>query len=153
MSEKMINSRWWIPLASLVAGPVLTFGYWAADVFLLNPGLYPSTFQGDALATLWRLASMTDVAAISAGRHYSMLLKRDGSVLASGQNMFNNLGFDGASTSKPTRILFRRRTPSEIEAWKKEWDEFLRSFDPEKDLPILTKPPRAVQTSNPNQVP
>ncbi len=53
----MINSRWWMLLASLVAGPVLTFGYWAADVFLLNPGLYPSAFQGDALATLWRLST------------------------------------------------------------------------------------------------
>ena len=31
--------------------------------------------------------------------------------------------------------------------------EALRSFDPEKELPILTKPPRAVQTGNPNQVP
>ena len=96
---------------------------------------------------------MAGVSSVSAGDKYSLFLMRDGSVLASGQNMFNNLGFDGRSTSKPTRILFRRRTPSEIEAWKKEWDESLRSFDPEKDLPILTKPPRAVQTSNPNQVP
>ncbi len=49
------KSRWWIPLASLVAGPVIAFGFWAADVFLFNPDMYPSAFQGDAMATLSRV--------------------------------------------------------------------------------------------------
>ena len=137
------------------------------SLFLKNDGSVWGTGSnrfgelGDALWNLYPadrqvispVQIMAGVSSVSAGDSYSLFLMRDGSVQASGQNMFNNLGFDGRSTSKPTRILFRRRTPSEIEAWKKEWDEFLRSFDPEKDLPILTKPPRAVQTSNPNQVP
>ena len=49
-----IKSRMWIPLASLVAGPVFAFGIWAADVFMLNPDMYPTAFQGDAMATLSR---------------------------------------------------------------------------------------------------
>ena len=49
------KSRWWIPLASLVAGPVIAFALWAADVFVLNPDMYPTAFQGDALATLLRV--------------------------------------------------------------------------------------------------
>jgi TolB protein len=54
--------------------------------------------------------------------------------------MFNNLGFKGPSTSKPTKISFRRRTPSEIKEAEKARDEI--PVDPEKHLPILTKPPR-----------
>ena len=42
-SEEMKKSRSWIPLASLVAGPVLAFAFWAADVFLLNPDMYADT--------------------------------------------------------------------------------------------------------------
>ena len=49
------KSRWWIPLASLVAGPVIAFGFWAADVFVLHPDMYPTPFQGDAMATLSRV--------------------------------------------------------------------------------------------------
>jgi len=48
------KSRKWIPVASLVAGPVIAFGLWAADVFVFNPEMYPTAFQGDALATLSR---------------------------------------------------------------------------------------------------
>jgi len=75
MSEKMINSRWWMPLASLVAGPVLTFGCWAADVFLLNPGMYPSAFQGDALATLWRLMALGTIVGVLASIVFVAALK------------------------------------------------------------------------------
>ena len=97
---------------------------------------------------------MAGVSSVSAGDSYSLFLMRDGSVLASGENMFNNLGFDGPSTSKPTRILFRKRTRSDIEAWKKQQDESSGKFDPEKTkLPILTKPPRAVQTSSSGKAP
>ena len=46
------KSRWWIPLAALVAGPVIAFGLWAADVLVFNPDMYPTPFQGDAMATL-----------------------------------------------------------------------------------------------------
>ena len=52
------KSRRWIPLASLVAGPVLAVGFWAADVFVFNPAMYPTAFQGDALATLLRIVIM-----------------------------------------------------------------------------------------------
>jgi len=45
-------------LVLLFAGPLLAFGFWAADVFLLNPGMYPSAFQGDAMATLWRVMAI-----------------------------------------------------------------------------------------------
>jgi hypothetical protein len=31
---------------------LLAFGFWVADVFLLNPDVYPSAFHGDAMATL-----------------------------------------------------------------------------------------------------
>jgi len=80
------------------------------------------------------------VSSVSAGDSYSLFLMRDGSVRASGHNMFNNLGFKGPSTSKPTKISFRRRTPSEIKEAEKARDEI--PVDPEKHLPILTKPPR-----------
>ena len=76
---------------------------------------------------------------VSAGDSYSLFLMRDGSVRASGHNMFNNLGFKGPSTSKPTKISFRRRTPSEIKEAEKARDEI--PVDPEKQLPTLTKPP------------
>ncbi len=97
---------------------------------------------------------ITGVSSVSAGDHYSLFLMKDGSVLASGENMFNNLGYGGPRTPKPTKISFRRRTPLEIRAWKKELDEFVNNFDPETDysLPILTKPPRAVLTNNPSEV-
>jgi purine-cytosine permease-like protein len=42
----------WIIVASLVAGPVIAFGLWAADVIVFNPDMYPTAFQGDAMATL-----------------------------------------------------------------------------------------------------
>ncbi|MDB4733348.1 DUF5050 domain-containing protein [Planctomicrobium sp.] len=80
------------------------------------------------------------VSSVCAGDSYSLFLMRDGSVRASGHNMFNNLGFKGPSTSKPTKISFRRRTPSEIKEAEKARDEI--PVDPEKHLPILTKPPR-----------
>ncbi len=116
---------------------------------------------GDALRNLYPadrqiispVQIMADASAVSAGDNYSLFLMRDGSVLASGENMFNNLGFNGPSTSKPTKILFRKRTQSAIEAWKKEREESLGKLDPEKaNLPILTKPPRAVQTNNPSEI-
>lgn len=47
------KSRWWIPLASLAAGPVIAFLFWVADVFVINADMYPTAFKGDALATLW----------------------------------------------------------------------------------------------------
>ncbi|MGI9441891.1 MAG: RCC1 domain-containing protein [Rubripirellula sp.] len=98
---------------------------------------------------------ITGVSSVSAGDHYSLFLMKDGSVMASGENMFNNLGYGGPRTPKPTKISFRRRTPSEIRAWKKELDEFVSNFDPETDysLPILTKPPRTAAKSNSRQVP
>jgi hypothetical protein len=74
------KSRWWIPLASLVAGPVLAFGYWAADVFLLNPGMYPSAFQGDALATLWRLMALGTIVGVVASIAFAAALKARGRV-------------------------------------------------------------------------
>jgi Tol biopolymer transport system component len=80
------------------------------------------------------------VSSVCAGDSYSLFLMRDGSVRASGHNMFNNLGFKGPSTSKPTKISFRRRTPSEIKEAEKARDEI--PVDSEKHLPILTKPPR-----------
>lgn len=46
------KSRRWIPLASLVAGPVIAFCFWGADVFVINVDMYPTAFKGDALATL-----------------------------------------------------------------------------------------------------
>ena len=45
-------------MAALVAGPMLAFGFWTADVFLLNPDMYPSAFHGDAMATLWRVMAI-----------------------------------------------------------------------------------------------
>ena len=74
------KSRWWIPLASLVAGPLLAFGYWAADVFLLNPGMYPSAFQGDALATLWRLIALGTIVGVVASIAFAAALKARGRV-------------------------------------------------------------------------
>jgi len=85
---------------------------------------------------------MTGVSSVSAGHGYSLFLMTDGSVMASGQNMFNTLGYDGPNTPKPTKISFRKRTPAEIKSWKKEWVESPRSFDAEKEMPILTKPPK-----------
>ena len=49
------RSSSWIPLASLVAGPVLAVGFWAAEVFVLNRDMYPTAFQGDAMATFSRV--------------------------------------------------------------------------------------------------
>ena len=91
------------------------------------------------------------VSSVCAGDSYSLFLMRDESVRASGHNMFNNLGFKGASTPKPTKISLRRRTPSEIKEAEKARDEI--PVDPEKHLPTLTKPPRTVQTSHSSQVP
>jgi alpha-tubulin suppressor-like RCC1 family protein/Tol biopolymer transport system component len=104
---------------------------------------------GDALWDLYPadrhvtspLQVIDGVSSVCAGDNYSLFLMRDGSVRASGHNMFNNLGFKGSSTSKPTKISFRRRTPSEIKEAEKARDEI--PVDPEKHLPILTKPPRA----------
>ncbi|MGI9443008.1 MAG: RCC1 domain-containing protein [Rubripirellula sp.] len=79
---------------------------------------------------------------VSAGDSYSLFLMTDGSVMASGQNLFNTLGYDGPNTPKPTRVSFRKRTPAEIKNWNKEWVESRRSFDPEKEMPILTKTPK-----------
>ena len=62
-------------MASLVAGPVLAFGFWAADVFLLNPGMYPSALQGDALATLWRLMALGTIVGIVASITVAAALK------------------------------------------------------------------------------
>ena len=47
--------RWRLPLAAVVAGPVISFGLWAADVFMLNTDMYPAAFQGDAMAALLRV--------------------------------------------------------------------------------------------------
>ena len=44
--------RRWIPLTSLVAGPLLAFGFWAIEVLMLHPDFYRGPFQGDAVATL-----------------------------------------------------------------------------------------------------
>ena len=85
---------------------------------------------------------MAGVSSVSAGDDYSLFLMRDGSVLASGENTFSKLGFDGPHTPKPTRISFRKRTPLEIRMWKRKWDESRRKFDPENQMPILTKPPK-----------
>ena len=77
---------------------------------------------------------------------------RDESVRASGHNMFNNLGFKGDSTPKPTKVEFRKRTAAEIEEWedrKKELEKI--PFDPETQLSIMTKPPRLIQSGNPVQ--
>ena len=49
------NSRMWIPLVSLITGPVIAFGLWAADVFVLNSEMYLSAFQGDAMTALSRV--------------------------------------------------------------------------------------------------
>lgn len=90
---------------------------------------------------------------VSAGDSYSLFLMTDGSVMASGANTFFRQGFEGPSSSKPTKISFRKRTPSEIKAWNKQWNESRRSFDPENEMPILTKPPRTVSTSKASQAP
>jgi len=79
------------------------------------------------------------VSSVSAGDSYSLFLMRDGCVRASGHNMFNNLGFKGPSTFQPTKISFRRQTPSEIKEAEKARDEI--PVDPEKQLPTLTRPP------------
>ena len=46
------KAHWWLPLAALVAGPVIAFASWAAEVFVFHPDMYPAAFQGDAMATL-----------------------------------------------------------------------------------------------------
>ena len=58
------KSSWCVPLVSLVAGPLLAFGFWVADVFLLNPDMYPSAFQGDAMATLWRVMAIGTIVGV-----------------------------------------------------------------------------------------
>ncbi len=72
------RSRWWMSAASLVAGPALAFGFWAADVFLLNPDMYPSAFQGDALATLWRLMALGTIVGVLASIAFAVALKARG---------------------------------------------------------------------------
>ena len=92
------------------------------------------------------------VASVSAGSGYSLFVMTNGSVMASGENLFSNLGFDGRSTEKPVKVDFRKRTPAEIEEWedrKKELEKI--PFDPETQLPIMTKPPRLTQTNNLSQ--
>lgn len=59
---------------------MLAFGFWAADVFLLNPGMYPSAFQGDALATLWRLMALGTIVGVVASIAFAAALKARGRV-------------------------------------------------------------------------
>ena len=40
------QSRLWIPLASLGAGPIIAFSWWVADVFVLNPRHVSNTVSG-----------------------------------------------------------------------------------------------------------
>jgi alpha-tubulin suppressor-like RCC1 family protein len=67
------------------------------------------------------------VSSVSAGCSYSLFLMRDESVRASGHNMFNNLGFKGDSTPKPTKVEFRKRTAAEIEEWEDRKKELEKS--------------------------
>jgi lysylphosphatidylglycerol synthetase-like protein (DUF2156 family) len=69
------KSRWWIPLASLVAGPVIAFALWAADVFLFNPDMYPTAFQGDAMATLSRALILGTLVGVVASVVFAIALK------------------------------------------------------------------------------
>lgn len=69
------KSRWWIPLASLVAGPLIAFGLWAADVFLFNPDMYPTAFEGDALATLSRTMISGSFVGVVASVVFAVALK------------------------------------------------------------------------------
>lgn len=68
-------SRWWIPLASLAAGPVIAFAFWAADVFVLNPDMYPTAFQGDAMATLSRTMILGTFVGVVASVVFAIALK------------------------------------------------------------------------------
>lgn len=45
------------------------------DVFLLNPGMYPSAFQRDALATLWRLMALGTIVGVLASIVFVAALK------------------------------------------------------------------------------
>ena len=72
------RSRWWIPCVALVAGPVFAIGFWAVDVFLLNPDMYPSAFKGDALATLWRLMALGTIVGVFASIAFAAALKARG---------------------------------------------------------------------------
>ena len=65
-------------MASLVAGPVIAFGFWAADVLVLNPDMYPTAFQGDALATLWRLMALGTIVSVLASIAFTAALKARG---------------------------------------------------------------------------
>ena len=67
-------------MASLVAGPVIAFGFWAADVFVLNPDMYPTAFQRDALATLWRLMALGTIVGVLASIAFAAALKARGRV-------------------------------------------------------------------------
>ncbi|MAE40173.1 MAG: hypothetical protein CML07_04510 [Psychrobacter sp.] len=69
------KSRWWIPLASLVAGPVIAFALWAADVFVLHPDMYPTAFQGDAMATLSRTMILGTFVGVVASVVFAIVLK------------------------------------------------------------------------------
>ena len=46
------TSRLRLYLAALFAGPMIAVAFWALEVFVLNPEMYPTAFAGDALATL-----------------------------------------------------------------------------------------------------
>ena len=70
------NARLWISLSSLVAGPVIAFGLWAADVFVLNPDMYPLAFQGDALATLSRIMILGALVGVVAAVVFAVTLRR-----------------------------------------------------------------------------
>ena len=59
-----VSSHRWIPLGSLVGGPVIAFGFWAVDVFVLSPEMYPTAFQGDAMAMLSRIMVIGTVVGI-----------------------------------------------------------------------------------------
>ena len=91
---------------------------------------------------------MDGVSSAFAGRnHDSWFVMRDGSVLALGNNEQYKLGFMGdVSAGKPIKISFLRRPPAEIKERQETGDKPLRRFNPEVDMPILTKPPRNAVT-------
>ena len=83
------------------------------------------------------------VTSVSAGSDYSLFVMTNGSVMASGGNLFSNLGFNGRNTEKPVKLEFRKRTPAEIKKWEERKKELEKiPFDPKKHLPIRTQPPR-----------
>ena len=57
---------------------MFAIGFWVVDVFLLHPDMYPSAFEGDAMATLWRLMALGTIVGVLASIAFAASLKARG---------------------------------------------------------------------------